>query len=200
MRATIATLESLNGFQRKLAWFARQGRGLYFDIGASFDGSHTSYHVDGNTFRTSPATNFRPRLQGKYVPFDDFRGWRQLGFGMVSKEQVARNPTVKAKDRPPKSILDTISLNMMPAETINLVVELLHRDMRSLLELQELQPPEHAILNCLELGDLLVVVTVLGHDSNLLVRPTANGVQVSHYNDRYSANRPGVTYNFEAYR
>ena len=200
MRAIIATLESLNGSQRKLAWFARQGKGLYFDIGPFFTGSHTSYHVDGSTFRTSPATNFRPRFQGKYVPLDEFRGWRQLGFGMVSKEQVARNPTVKLKDRPPKRILDTISLNMMPAETINLVVELLHRNMRSLLESQELRPPEHAILKCLELGDLLVVVTILGHDNNLLVRPTANGVQVSHYNARYSANRPGVTYDCEAYR
>ena len=200
MRAIIATLESLNGSQRKLAWFARQGKGLYFDIGASFTGSHTSYHVDGNTFRTSPATNFRPRFQGKYVPLDQFRGWRQLGFGMVSKEQVARNPTLKVKDRPPKSILDTISLNLLPAETLNLVVELLHRDMRPLLELQELQPPEHAILKFLELGDLLVVVTILGHDNNLLVRPTTNGVQVSHHNARYSAIQPGVTYDFEAYR
>lgn len=200
MRAIIGTLESLDGSQRKLAWFARHGRGLYFDIGASFVGSHTSYHVDGNTFCTSPATDFRPRFQGKYVPLDQFHGWRQLGFGMVSKEQVAKNPPVKAKDRPPKSILDTIALDMMPAETINLVVELLHRDMRNLLELQKLQPPEHAIVKCLELGDLLVVVTVLGHDRNLLVRPTANGVQVSHYNDRYSANRPGTTYNCEIYR
>ena len=200
MRAIIGTLESLDGSQRKLAWFARQGRGFYFDIGASFVGSHTSYHVDGNTFRTSPATDFRPRFQGTYVPLDQFHGWRQLGLGMVSKEQVAKNPSVKAKDRPPKSILDTIALNMMPGETINLVVELLHRDKRNLLALQELQPPEHAIVKCLELGDLLVVVTVLGHDNNLLVRPTANGVQVSHYNDRYSASRPGATYNFEAYR
>ncbi len=60
---------------------------------------------------------------------------------MVSKKQIARNPPVKAKDKPPKSIFDTIALNMMPGETINLVIELLPLDMRNLLELQELQPP-----------------------------------------------------------
>jgi hypothetical protein len=119
---------------------------------------------------------------------------------MISKEQLASNPPLKAKDRQPSNIVDTISIDSLPAESINLVVELLHCDLRQLLSKPEIQPPEHAVLRCLELDDLLVVVTVLGHDSNLLLRPTTNGFQVNHYNDRYSANRPGVTYNFEAYR
>lgn len=200
MRATIATHECFFGTQRKLAWFARQGRGLYFETGAFFIGSHTSYHVDGNMFRTSPATGLRPRFEGQYVPLDQFRGWAQLGFAMVSKEQLARNPPLKARDRKPGNILVTVSIAGLPAGAINLVIELLHRDQRQLLEIREVQPPEYAILKCVELGDLLVVITVLGHDSNLLVRPTANGFQVCHYNDRYSANRPGMTYKFEAYR
>lgn len=70
MRAVITTHESIGGMPRKLAWFARHGKGLYFDIGSSFYGSHTSYHVDGNIFRTSPATGLRPRFQGKYMPLD----------------------------------------------------------------------------------------------------------------------------------
>lgn len=150
-------------------------------------------------FRTSPATGLRPRFQGKYMPLNQFRGRHQLGFGMVSKGQLANNPPLKAKDRMPPNILDTISLDSLPAESINLVVELLHRDLRQLLSKPEVQPPEHAALRCLELDDLLVVVTVLGHESNLLIRPTPNGFQANHYNDRYSADRPGVTYNFEAY-
>jgi hypothetical protein len=119
---------------------------------------------------------------------------------MVSKHQLARNPPLREKHRKPGNILSTISVDPLPAKVINLVVELIHRDQRQLMEIPGVQPPEYAILQCVELGDLLVVITVLGHDSNLLVRPTENGIQVSHYNDRYSASRPGVTYSFEAYR
>lgn len=200
MRAVLGTLENLNGSQRKLAWFAHHGKGFYFEIGSLFMGSHTSYHVDGNTFRTSPATDLRPRFQGKHVPIDQFRGWRQLGFAMAFKEQLTQNPPVKAKDRALKNVLQTISMDEIPSATINLIVELLHRDLTHLLELPNIQPPPGAIIKRLEMGDLLVIVTVLGHDDNLLVRPTQTGFEVKHYNDRYSANRPGATYHFEAYR
>lgn len=200
MRAVIATHETIGGLPRKLAWFALHGKGFYFDIIASLCGSHTSYHVDGNVFRTSPATDLRPRFQGKYLPLSAFRGWRQFGFGMVNKEQLINSPSLKEKDRKPPNIVETISINDLPAESINLVVELLHRDLRHELSRPEIQPPEHAVLRCIELGELLVVVTVLGHENNLVIRPTDNGFQANHFNDRYSANRPGATYHFEAYR
>lgn len=200
MRAVIATHETIGGLSRKLAWFALQGKGLYFDIIASLCGSHTSYHVDGNVFRTSPATDLRPRFQGKYLPLDQFRGWHQLGLGMVSKNQLATSPPLNTKDQKPCNTVEMIPIDSLPAGSINLVVELLHRDLRHLLHRPEIQPPEHAILKYIKFDDLLIVVTVLGHESNLLIRPFDNGVQVIHYNDRYSANRPGATYSFEAYR
>lgn len=85
MRATLSTKEEYDGQKRKLAWFTREGKGLYFEIGSFFLGSHTSYHVDGNVFRTSPATSSRPRFQGLYTPLDKFCGWVQLGISMVAK-------------------------------------------------------------------------------------------------------------------
>lgn len=200
MRAIIATDEPIDGDQRKLAWFARNSRGLYFELGGSFIAGHTSYHVDGNMFRTSPGTGHRAKFQRSYVPLDKFRGWARLGFAMISKDQLAKNAPVKPKDRKAGSILATVPIAQLPSETINLFVELLHRDRRHWLETPGVQPPQYAILRCLDLDDLLVVITVLGHESNLLVRPTADGFQVLHYNDRYSANQPGATYTFEAYR
>lgn len=200
MRAVIASHENISDVPRKIAWFALHGKGIYFDIVSSLCGSHTSYHVDGNVFRTSPATGLRPRFQGKYLPLSTFRGWHQLGFGMVSKNQLANSPPLKEKDRKRPNIVETISIGDLPAESINLVVELVHRDLRHVLGRPEIQPPEHALLKCIELGEFLVVVTVLGHESNLLIRPIHNGIQVNHYNDRYSASRPGETYCFEAYR
>jgi hypothetical protein len=47
---------------------------------------------------------------------------------------------------------------------------------------------------------LIIVATVLGHESNLLVRPIAAGVSVTHFNNRFTANAAGVTYNAEVYR
>lgn len=199
MRAIIATDEPIDGDQRKLAWFARNIKGLYFEVGGSFITSHTSYHVDGNVFRTSPATDLHAKFQCRYVPLDQFRGWTRLGFAMISKDQLASNAPVKPKDRKAGSILATVPITQLPSETVNLFVELLHHDRRHWLEMPRVQPPEYAILRCLKLDDLLVVITVLGHESNLLVLPTEDGFQVRHYNDRYSANQQGVTYNFEAY-
>ena len=74
MRATLVTREEIEGAKRKLAWFAKTSRGLYFEVGGFFRGSHTSYHVDGNVFRTNPATQGQPRFQGTYLPLEEFRG------------------------------------------------------------------------------------------------------------------------------
>lgn len=200
MRAIIATDEPINGDQRKLAWFSRNSRGLYFELGGSFVASHTSYHIDGNVFRTSPATDLHARFQRRHVPLDQFRGWTRLGFAMINKDQLARNAPIKPKDRKAGSILATVPIAQLPSETINLLVELLHPDRRHWLETPGVQPPPYAILRCLDMDELLVVITVLGHESNLLVLPTEEGVQVRHYNNRYSANQPGATYTFEAYR
>lgn len=199
VRATLATQEELAGRRRKLAWFSRHKRGLYFEVGGLLYGSHTSYHEDGNVFRTSPATGARPRFQGTYVGLKDFRGWHQFGIVMIQKDRLAANPPVKGRDRKEGNVFAEVSIQPFPAETLNMVVELLHGERREWLSRPAVQPPEGATLKVLELGELLVVLTLLGDDSNLLVRPIPNGFSVSHKNSRYSANAPGVRYTWEAY-
>jgi len=168
MRAIIATGEPISGDQRKLAWFACNNRGLYFEIRGTFFSGHTSYHVDGNVFRTSPATHQHAKFQRRYVPLDNFRGWTQLGIAMMCKDQLTRNAPVKPKDRKARNVLATVPITQLPSETINLVVELLHRDRLHWLETPSVQPPQYAILRWLDLDDLRVVISVLGHESNLL--------------------------------
>ena len=46
---------------------------------------------------------------------------------------------------------------------------------------------------------LSVVVTVLGNDGHLLVKPKINAIQVHHINDRFTTNARDVTYTVEAY-
>ena len=78
MRVILATLEEYNCAQRKLAWFSRHGNHLYFNVGGSYRGLHTSYHEDGNVFITDPARE-ETRFINKILPLDQFRGWHQFG-------------------------------------------------------------------------------------------------------------------------
>lgn len=196
MRGILATKQYMGGAQRKLAWFKRHPNGLYFEVGGLFQGSHTSYHLDGNIFRTSPATEGRARPQGKRVPLDGFRGWYQLGFSMIAKSRVISNPPVKSRDKKSNIQLQEVDLDLFPSDTLNLFVDLVSIDQARYLA----SPPENAVVMELQFGDLQVLLTVLGHDDNLLVRPTQSGVTVTHFNERYSANQPGRTYTVEAYR
>lgn len=199
MRATVATLEAYNGCQRKLVWFSRQPKGLYFEAGQLFVGTHTSYHQDGNIFRTSPATRGRPRKQGWHLPIDQFKGWYQLGIVMALKDQLLNNPCVRNKDRKPADILVEVSIRDLPSPTLNIVLELIEPEQFNLLGNPDVAPPHNAVVHVLKLNNPWVVVTILGHEEDLLVRPQDDGFVVSHYNTRYSANLPGVEYNFEAY-
>jgi hypothetical protein len=199
MRVTLCTAEPVDGARRKLAWFVLQGKGLYFDAGGLLKGSHTSYHVDGNVFRTSPATEHRARFQGAEVPLAHFRGWHQLGFVMLVKSMVARNPVVKSRDvRSPNQVI-AVPIEDLPSDTLNIVLELVHPDSRRLEESADFRVPDGAIQRRVQIGVLEIFITLLGHESNLLIRPTQDGFVVAHRNERFSTNRKGVTYVAEAY-
>ncbi len=199
MRITLSTAESVNGARRKLAWFVLQGNGLYFDAGGLLKGSHTSYHVDGNVFRTSPATEHRPRFQGTQVPLAQFRGWHQLGFVMLGKSMLARNPVLKSRDeRSPNQVI-AVPIEGLPSDTLNIVLELVHAESRWLEEAAEFRVPDGALQRRAEIGALEILITLLGHESNLLIRPTQDGFIVAHRNERFSTNRKGVKYVAEAY-
>ena len=46
---------------------------------------------------------------------------------------------------------------------------------------------------------ILIVLTVLGHDDNLLVEATDDGFTWLHHNARYTASPPGQRIRYEAY-
>ena len=154
MRATLVTHEEIGGAKRKLAWFALHGHGLYHEVGGLFLGSHTSCHVDGNVFRTSPATGGRPRFQGTMLPLAEFVGWHQLGTVMIQKQRLSQNPPLKARDTRDGNVIREVPLKSFPASTLNIVVELIHRDQRNLLDGLGLDPPASAIQYPLPLGHI----------------------------------------------
>ncbi len=94
----IATKQEIDGFKRKLAWFELRLDDLYLEIAGIIEGSHISYHKDGNVFRTSPATNKRAKFFSKQLPLLQFHGLYSLGIGMVQKSALGQNPRLKNKD------------------------------------------------------------------------------------------------------
>jgi hypothetical protein len=199
MRMIVATQEAYDGSQKKLAWFDYRPNGLYFDVGGFLLGTHTSYHRDGNIFRTSLATDNKPKFKGTHVGLDNFKGWYQLGIAMIAKEKIETNPPLKASDQKKAARIIEIVIGNYPSDTINIVTELISSDFKQFLNRTEVATPPKATTEVLEFSNFSLILTVLGHDSNILVRADKDNFYVSHFNSRFSANQKGVNYSWEAY-
>ncbi len=197
----VATKQEISGYQRKLAWFSLQSRDLYFEMACMLEGGHSSYHKDGSIWRTSPATNKKAKYVKKHHPLDSFHGWFHLGIGMLLKSSLSANPQLKNRDK--KHQIQFIDIDIFPSEALNLVVDLLELDKQELLHAGDMQPPVDAHILEFTSNSLLIFVTILGHDHNLLINPydgDFKGVTCRHFNRRYSANPPGSKCAFEAYK
>jgi len=160
-------------------------------------GTHTSYHRDGNVFRTSPATENKPKFEAKTIELDNFRGWHQFGVAMIAKDNVQNKPCLKGRDRKKAGQIIEISMENFPSKTINMVTEILSPEFEQYLPLPHLAPPPKSVTELLRFTGFSVVLTVIGHDEYLLVRPTESGFAVSHRNSRFSANQKRTTYTYE---
>ena len=199
LRATLATQEYYGECQRKLAWFSRTGNDVYFETSQLLWGSHTSYHKDGSVWRTNPATGGRPRFRGRQIPIAQLTGWVQIGTSLVPKVAIPQNPCVKEKDRKTGNRLVVIPIEDFPSPTINIVLEFTDPSSIELSNNLEFAPPPDALVKVIDLDGLLVVLTIIGHEDQLLIKPIEDGFSVHHYNARYSANRAGIEYDYEAY-
>ena len=164
-------------------------------------GSHTSYHRDGRIFRTSLASDYQTRKEylGKYLPLDDFKEWYQLGTSMILKSELLKNPCLMKRDRKKALILQEVDLEAYPSDFINIVVEFLEPGKTELLTSKDVAPPPDATILVISSVQPWIVLTILGHEHNLVIKPKEDGFIVHHFNSRYSTNLPGVKYRFEAY-
>jgi len=197
----VATKQEILGYQRKMAWFSIHKRDLYFEMAGLLEGSHSSYHKDGSIWRTSPATNKKPKFVKHHYPMNNFHGWLSLGIGMLLKTSFPYNPELKARDN--KHHLKFVDIDYFPSEALNIVVDLIEISHNSLLQKEDMQPPKDALVFDFISNKLMILVTILGHDHNLLVCPydgNFKGVTCRHFNKRYSASPPGGQIEFEAYK
>ena len=200
-RVYLVTKEEYEGCQRQLAWFAKHQNGIYFDVLGFFMrmDSHMTYHRDGRIWRTSPATNYHAKYLGKYLPLDDFKGWYQLGTSMILKSELLKNPCLKERDQKKALTVQEVDLEAYPSEVINIVVEFLEPSKRELITSEDVAPPPDATILVINSLQPWIVLTILGHEHNLLIKPKKDGFIVHHFNTRYSTNLPRVKYRYEAY-
>ena len=164
------------------------------------DGSHTSYHKDGNIFRTSPATKKRAQIVKRHFPLSNFHGWFQLGSGMILKSSLEKCPKLKQKHL--KYHVVKVDIDKFPSNALNIVADLLGPNQNELLNNTDMAPPKDSEVIEITCSNPWVIVTILGHDHNLLISPydgEFKGVKCRHFNKRYSASTKGLSYRFEAY-
>jgi len=195
----LVTKREYGGYQRKLAWFKRHKKDIYFNVFGFFRGSHTSYHERGGIFRTSPAFNYKAEKVGKYLPLNNFKGWHQVGTSMILKSELLKSPVLAKRDRKKALTLKEIDLEVYPSEVINIVLEFLEPGKLELLESADVAPSLDATVIVIDTVQPWIVLTVLGHKHNLLIEPMEDGFTVHHFNTRYSTNLPGVQYQYEVY-
>ena len=108
------------------------------------------------------------------------------------------NPNLKRKDIKKGKVFD-IDIESYPDKNLNIVAELISPDFRRYMNSNAVSAPLDSDLIELRFGNVWVLLTILGHSHNLLVTPNDDGFHAKHYNSRFSANRKGVKYEFEAY-
>lgn len=199
MRATLATHEKIDGCQRKLAWLSRTANGISYELGRFFMGSHTTYHVDGKVFRTSPATGGRPKPAGQYLPLTVFSGWYQLGVSMIEVDGIGNNSCLKGRDKQTGNIVDFLPVTSADGPIVNLVLEFIEASQLDWLSEPSVAPPPNSIEYRMDFQSVIAIITAITNQKELLVWPQADGFGVAHRNSRFSLNQNGVQYSFEAY-
>lgn len=160
--------------------------------------SHVSYHKNGNIWRTAPYPIGLKKI-GKYYPLNKFREMFQFGTCMILKSQLKSNPPLKETHRKKALAIQEVDLKVYPSDIMNIVVEFFEPgELLSLLS-KDFPPPLNTTTFAIDCIEPWVVLTLFGHKDNLLIKPIEDGFSVSHFNNRYSTNRKGVKYQFEAY-
>jgi hypothetical protein len=195
----LVTKDEYYGYKRKLGYIQRNTNGSYDDLYYDFtmvNGSHDSYHRDGSEWRTHPVTKQKRRIK-ESTPLKFFDGLYCLGINLFHKWTVATLPSLKSKNIR-NDIIYEVDIESFPSKNINIYVEILsdNIDIDLLFVNKNTCPPNDAETITIKDFKPWVIVTILGHN-NLITDYADNGVQVNHFNDRFSMNRNGKQYEIE---
>lgn len=164
-----------NGLQRKIAWFSKHENGIYFGVLALLLNSHTSYHVDGSIWRTSPTV--KKEKIGHYLSLADFEGGIQLGTIMIDKKLIDKNPLLKKRDEKKARTIQEVDLGIFPSEFINIVIEFIEPKCFKKIN-ERFQPPENA--ETVE-PYIYQYPTTMPTDEKKLFQERCEKIQITHY-------------------
>ena len=191
----IITKEKYSGHQRTLGFFRFLNNDLYYDFGL-LNGSHNSYHRDGSHWRTSLVTRNKPIKEGEHFPLNNFKGLFNLGTVCISKRIITKLPKVKKKYFK-KCLVYEIKTNEYPSNDLNIVCELVEPAFS--LDGSENSYPPDATVKIFKEVTPWVILTILGHQHNLLAIPKSYKTEVKHFNERFTLNKKGNSYSSESY-
>lgn len=189
--------QTVNRYKRTIGFFNFHNDSLYYSIGL-LDGSHDSFHKDGSLWRTSLATNNKARRDGHSTPLKNFKGLTNLGVAMLSKDVLKKLPKVKNRYFK-RNIIYQIDLDIFPLEFINIVVEIVNPNSIILTPYKEMIYPNKSINKIFDFGKVWLIITLLGHEENYLIKPEKQAFKVRHINKRFTANADGNNFIAEVY-
>jgi len=193
----IITKDKYLGHQRTLGFFMFLNNDLYYDFGL-IKGNHDSYHKDGSQWRTSLATGNKAIKEGEHYPLASFKGHYHLGTAYFSKRIIPKLPKVKKKYFNKYEAYE-VDLASFPSEHINIVSELIEPEYEIPLPEKEKCLPPGAVSTTFKTKSTWIILTVLGHDHNLLMFPDEKVTHVNHFNERFTANKKGAKMKMENY-
>ena len=193
----VVTKDKYSGHQITVGFFIFLNQDLYYDFGL-INGSHNSYHKDGSQWRTSLATGDKPKRDGEHFPLVQFSGLFNLGTASISKNIIPKLPKAKKKYFN-KYITYELDVESYPSNQINIVSELIEPDYLIPLPEQEQCYPPDSVSKIFKETKPWLILTILCHEHNLLIKANASTTTFNHYNERFTANKKGQSYSSELY-
>lgn len=192
----LVTKKEYNGFKKRLGFIERNTNGQYDDLYYDFtmiNGSHDSYHRDGSEWRTRP-TGVKKKY-GDSVLLKDFKGLYHLGFNMFNYMSIYSLPNLKAKNIK-NDILYEVDTEYFPSSTFNIFVEMIQPE-TVIPNTEDMLTPSNAHTIIIKDFEPWIIITILAHPDNLIASFSRFGVNIKHFNERYSLNGFGKNYELE---
>jgi len=195
----IITKNKYDDKHRVIGFIKDFGKHIYYDffshavqLVTKKDGSHYSYHEDGNVFRTSEAVGKEKITET--VPIKKFNTYYDLCITALDKKEIHALKPFKENYRN-KYIIIELDIEKYDSDFLNFILDMIHVDFydRFIKNSEAQYPPKSDTFKRKLNKNVIIELTVLGYD-NLLIEQQSNGFKVHHYNKRFTVNDKGNQY------
>ena len=200
----IITKDKYEGNHRTIGFVRDMGKHIYYDflshnvqLRTRKDGSHYSYHEDGTVWRTSQGVG-KEQLTAT-TPLKKFNSYYDLCTTAFNTESLKDLKPFKESYRG-KVIIIELDIASYESNFINLILDMIHiKFYDNFLKNPEASYPNKAKVFTRKLNkNIIIELTILADNDNLIIEPLKSGFNAKHYNKRFTANAKGASYTYEA--